>query len=216
MTTITDRIAAEIATAGATRRLLTAALVERGFDPSDQEARAAVKRIRALRIERRERQRKTDPLVVAHGLRGWKLGQMRESRKRQAALASLLALPIATHWRSDRRAKVAAACDPAHARSLAVSATLEAVTRMASIKWGFEHRHTSKSSGAADSRYLVLAGVGEVRVSDHNIPTDGERAWRYEQSGGPRWGEITIGLDELAWTPTRWRREMILRAAGRR
>lgn len=216
MTTITDRTAAEIATAGITRRMLTAALIERGFSSDDQAARAAVKRIQDLRIERRDRQPKADPLVTARTFRCFKLERLREDRKRQAALASLLALPIAAHWRSDRRAKIAATYDPAFARSLAVAATLEAVARLASTKWGFARRHTSQSSGSADSRYLVLAGVGEVRVSDHEIPVYGEREWRYAQTGGPRWGEIIIGLGQMAWTATRWRREMILRAAGRR
>ncbi|MDA8232782.1 MAG: hypothetical protein M0006_15735 [Magnetospirillum sp.] len=216
MTTMTTRLAAEIATVGVTRRLLTAALIERGFAADDHEARAAVTRIQALRTERRERRPRVDPLVSAGNFREFKLKRMREARQRQAGIAALLALPIAATWRSDRRAEIAAAYDPGYARSLAISATLEAITRLASTKWGFTRRHTSKSSGKADSRYLVLPGVGEVRLSDHEIPVYGERAWRYEQNGGPRWSEIVIGRNELAWTPIRWRRELILRAAGRR
>lgn len=215
MALISDSVAAEIATDGYTRRRLTAALVERGFSADDHEARAAVKRIQALRIERSKRRSWSDPLLDARFRRSFKLKRMREDRRRLAAINALLALPIAAHWRSDRRAKIAAAYDPEYARDLAVAATLEAVARIAS-KWGFVRRHTSKSSGSADSRYLILDGVGEVRISDHEIPVYGERAWRYEQGGGPRWGEIVVGEEELAWTVTRWRREMILRAAGRR
>lgn len=218
---ISDRLAAEIATDisafnsfALTRRDLTEALTARGL-VQDQDARASVKRIHALKAARRAH-RILDPLLQAASYRQTKAQHLREERRRQADTDAYLALPIAAHWRSDRRAAVAKATfDQDWALDEAIAATLEAVTRLAR-KWGFERRHTSRSSGQADSRYLVLPGVGEVRISDHEIPVYGERAFRYEQNGGPGWGEVIIQRKELAWSPTRWRRELILRAAGRR
>lgn len=216
MTEITPWIAAKIATAGWNKATLRAALVAHGFAVDDQEARIAVKRIKAIRQERAERQRRADPLVMAAGMRAFKLRQIREERRNRDMIAQIMSAPMAAFWRSDRRDEAAACRGADMAAHHAVKATLEAVVRLATTRWGFTRRHTSKSSGSADSRYLTLDGVGEVRISDHVIPVYGERAWRYEQNGGPRWGEIVIGRDELTWTPTRWRRELILRAAGRR
>ncbi len=214
---IPDRLAAEIAAAGTTRRRLAALLIEHGFSAEDQVVLQSVKRIQALRKTRRELKPKLDPLETAKIFRPFKSDETKKRRHLLATINFLLSLPIAAFWRSDRRDEVAGAYDPVRAYSLAITATLEAVSRLAVKKWGFVRRHTSKSSGAADSRYLSLAGVGEVRISDHEIPVYGERAWRYDQNGGgPRWAEIIVGHTELAWTLTRWRREMILHAAGRR
>lgn len=217
MTTIPDHIAARIASEP-TRRLTTAALIAAGYAPDDQAARAAIKRIRDLRAARSAARPGSDPLIRAASDRTWRLARIREDRANRAEIAAILAHPIATHWRADRRAAIAAFHHfPEHAEALAIGATLEAVTRLATTKWGWTRRHTSQSrAGRASSRYLRREGIGELRLSDHDIPVYGEREDRYARTGGPRWGEIIIGSAELRWSLSRWRREMILRAAGRR
>lgn len=124
-----------------------------------------------------------------------------------------------TMWRSDRRDRVvelarAGLWDAAERE--AVAATLEAVSRLARTKWGFRLRHTSASSGAADSRYLVVDVPGgrraEVRLSDHFVPIYGARAER-EMAGGARWSDIVIDRSDLMATEDEWRRRLLV-AAG--
>ena len=203
----TNRDAAEIAARATTRRELTAALIERGWRPDGQE-RAAVLRIQALRAERAARQRVVDPLLRARATRPSRLAWLREDRKRRAQIDDLLALPIAAHWRSDRRAGVAKSHDPALAYYRAIDATIEAVCRLATTRWGFTRRHTSTDrAGRATSRYLRYPGGIEVRISDHHVPLYGEREARYHERG-PRWAEIVVGRAELRWTPEDWRDEL--------
>lgn len=126
-------------------------------------------------------------------------------------LAASIALPI----RADRRAEIDACHSPDYARDLAVAAVLEAVARLARTKWGFKVRHRS-GKGRKNSTYIVTPH-GECRVSDHAIPVYGERAYRYETNGGPRWnGELIVEWalnveNSEAW----WRRSVILASAGR-
>lgn len=181
-------------------------------------------RIKADRAKRAARKaaRGTDSLLRLAATRKFRAEALRCRKAEAAEIAAILSLPIAAHWRADRRAAIAAASSPEQARKLARAATLEAVVRLATSKaGGFACRHTSKSkAGTASSRYLRHVSAGsklatEVRISDHVVPVYGERAARYDERG-PRWSEVIVDNDVLAWTPTRWRRELILRAAGRR
>jgi len=206
---------------GWNRKMVARALIDRGYELNDVVMRVTIKRVRAVQHERDLRGRwERDHLTLPLASRMWRLEWAREKQAQRA----LLALPIATHWRSDRRTKVAAAPGLESAESLAMDATIEAVTRLAVARWGFELRYTSKMGGRATSRYLTrdrspdeLGGfLDEVRISAHKIPVYGEREWRFSHSG-PRWnGEVVVGLKELHWSLIRWRRELILRAAGRR
>ena len=135
----------------------------------------------------------------------------------RASVASALAGPGAALWRRDRRERVETLAQHSPELSLAeaISATLEGVARKAT-RWGWSLRHSSNSSGRADSRYLTIERPGgrraEVRLSDHEIPVYGERESRYNANGGPRWGEIVLGRKHLSWTEADWERE--LRAAA--
>lgn len=137
----------------------------------------------------------------------------RRASEREACrkLAASITLPI----RGDRRAAIDACHSPDYARDLAVAAVLECVARLARTAWGFKVRHRS-GKGRKNSTYIVTPH-GECRVSDHTIPVYGERAWRYETNGGPRWnGELIVEWAiNVECSPTWWRRAVILASAGR-
>lgn len=185
-------------------------------------------RVQADRAKRRERAaaKGQDGLIRLAATRPFRAAALRSRKAEAAEIAAVLSLPMAAHWRADRRAAVAAASSPEQAKKLARAATMEAVVRLATSKaCGFACRHTSKSRvGTASSRYLrhvsgarpgALLGH-EIRISDHVVPVYGEREARYDERGGPRWSEIIVDDEAMTWSPTRWRRELILRAAGRR
>jgi hypothetical protein len=145
--------------------------------------------------------------------------KMQAEREAEFAQCRRIAnLPIAKIWNKGRREQIEQSAQKGYVentKEMAKSATLEALVRIGK-KDGFTLRHTSNSSGKADSRYLCKEINGrryEVRLSDHEIPVYGERADRYASGGGPRWGEIVIDLDNMAWTPERWVKELRI-AAG--
>jgi len=199
--------------AGVTKKLLTAAIVASGYPAAHQGIRAAVRAIREKQAARDAAHPGLDELIRAAHTRPHRLARMKEARSRAREQARLLASPIAQTWRKDRRHAVAAAASREYAADLAIFATLEAITRLACSQWGFTRRHTSDSGiGVATSRYLV-SPHGEVRLSDHYLPDTPQR-----DEYAPRWhGELVIDTDCIFdWSLTRWRRELVLRAAGRR
>jgi hypothetical protein len=137
-------------------------------------------------------------------------------REINAAAASarnshLLALPVAAHWRADRRKAVESAPTVDLAERAAVAATLEAVARLAKAA-GCKVRRSTGAAGRKSSVYVTLPAYPKaVRISDHTLPYRVDREFR----------DVGIvigrGRDEpLEWTPTRWRREVVLAAGGRR
>lgn len=213
MTTI-DQIAAEIAPCRSSTlgpKAIRKAAVARGCVGHDLEAVVA----RAIAIKDLRQQRgwhlRADPLEQARTFRPFRLRALKERRAEERRVEALLRSPMAGAWTAPRRAAIAASGD----LDAAIAATLEAVARLARTKWGWTVRHRSTDrAGRRGSTYVIIPNIGEVRVSDHEIPVYGERAERYEKKG-PRWTEILVRRDQIGWSPTKWRRMLILTAAGR-
>lgn len=120
--------------------------------------------------------------------------RLRDAAARNARVKEVTSLPIFKAWSSDRaeRIKNYATLDPNSAEREARLATVEAIAREAR-KRGLEIRHTSNEGGRVTSRYIKIPGGGEVRVSDHELPSTPQREYQREVSGGPRWtNEIVV------------------------
>lgn len=220
MSAISDQLAYEIAVEGWSKRELTNSIVAHGFAADDQDVRAKVKTIKNKIKNRQEmRYKGCDPLLHLRDSRKGRADYLRKTRELGKGIEKLISTcPISKYWRSDRLEMVKATYTLAEAHRLAIKATLEALARI-SAKWGFTRRHTSASRGSADSRYLLINGTGwtgEVRISNHYIPETNQRTHNREMFGGPSWGEVIVTDLELKWSVTRWKRELILCAAGRR
>ena len=216
---ITNKLLFEIATEGKTKKLLTRAIIEHGFAPDNKEVREKIKIIKQKQQARIiARVFWQDPLISAKLFRSQKAASLREKRALNEKIEKILSYPIAKNWRSDRKTSILNAYDEYFALKLAIQATLEAIPRIAK-KWGFTNEHTSKHNHTASSRYLCIVcekWMGKVRLSDHYLPETAERSYNYETFGAPKWGEIVISEEQLQWSLTRWKRELILCAAGRR
>jgi len=133
-----------------------------------------------------------------------------EERER-LLITSALRCGAAEMWRKDRLVACEKLLEGGHlhqATSVAIAATLEAVARYATRRWGFQLRRTSSSSGRADSRYLVHndgSRIRELRLSDHEIPIYGARLDRELEGQGPRWSEIIVTIHDIGLTPDEWR-----------
>lgn len=154
-----------------------------------------------------------DPLLLAQDQRKRRLAQYKRlKRVRSAAMYRA--------WRKDFRERVeqvARGSDEEWKIGLeAERATMEAIVRAARRR-GWQVRHTSTHNARASSRYIVVPGIGECRVSNHEIPETAERVWRASEGRRQRWnGEVIIGQDWQTIGLATWLRRVLLAAAGRR
>lgn len=198
------------ACAGATNiKTITRRLRDFGGDAAAAlaaDVKAALKKRAARAVARRSH----DRLLINAALRPQKLAQ---AKRVKAALSA----PTAALWRSDFREKVATAARiDADYASEARLAILELACREAK-KRGWAVRHTSAAkNGRASSRYIAVPGLGEARVSDHDLPDTAERQNRRDNGGRSRWdGEIVIGANWRCLRLETLMRQIILAAAGR-
>ena len=165
-----------------------------GTDDEVGIARREIAQIRAIR-EHRRRTKPAQPIELC-----WRLEAFKRNNAERKARKIYLDAPIAALWSKPLRLEVEHSYD---FKVASVRATIEALARDAR-KRGYSLRHSSNSKGRANSRYLIR-GSREVRISDHDIPVYGERAERYERTGGPQWYEIIVtpnliaSLDLQAW-----------------
>lgn len=178
--------------------------------PDTDDMVAKLRHAVALRRERLFRRPDLDPLVSAQFTRRFRLEQYKREKR-------ALATPMLDAWRRDLRARVLQAARYGwDVEREAAKATIEAVCREARRR-GWQVRHTSKGrDGRASSRYVIVPGVGEARVSDHELPDTPVREHNRSIGFVGRWnGEVVIGRD---WRTTRleaWMRKVLLAAAGR-
>ena len=124
----------------------------------------------------------------------WAMRDLKRKLEEQRVADKFTSAPMAQHWTADRRDKIAkwAKYDQESADKEARLATLEAITREAR-KRGWAVRHTSAGrDGRVTSRYINVPGMGEVRVSDHYIPSNAERDYKSIVGSGPRWSHEVI------------------------
>ncbi len=145
----------------------------------------------------------------------YRLERFKEGKKRQSAERAILDRAKSQGWSKTftDRAVTAHRSGLGHHRE-ANAATLEAITRHAKKRgWGVRHTSAGKD-GRASSRYVQVPGRGEVRVSDHSLPSTPQReAMRSER--GPRWsGEVHVGNHSKA-SITRMMRLIALASGGR-
>lgn len=206
------RLTASIITAclGCTSpRTISKRLIAHGYSGSSEEVEAffAIREIQNARASVRPG---ADPLLLA----SWSRPRRAAERRREKAVSAAAMYPF---WREDFRSRTlsAARCNFGEDGE-AQLATLEAICREARRR-GWQVRHTSQAkNGRVSSRYIVVPGHGEARVSDHELPWTPERQDRRDSGRRTSWnGEVVIGSQWWSVRLETWMRRVALAAAGR-
>lgn len=152
-----------------------------------------------------------DPLVMQAHLRSFRLEEFKRIKQvRKAAMYP--AWTVTFQQRVEQEARLGLRL----ASMEAEKATLEAICREARRR-GWTISYASKTRDRrVSSRYIVVPGHGEVRVSDHHLPDTLARQEARAWGQRPRWnGEVIVAGDWQTVRLETWMRRIALAAAGR-